>query len=154
MLRRLTVVGAAIVSAVVVAGVLLARTTAPLPLTNLVDVPIEHKSSRFDYESIDPATGRLFIADLAGSRVLVFDTRIDRFVRVIEGVSHVHGVLAVPDRRMIYASATGNDQVVASDANTLAIVWRAPAGHYPDGMAWVPTPAKLYVSMNMATALE
>ena len=65
----------------------------PLPLQPIADVPIEHASNRFDYESLDPVTGLLFIADLDGSRVLVFDTRAGRFVKVIDGIGKVHGVL-------------------------------------------------------------
>lgn len=118
----------------------------PLPLKLVADVPIEHPSSRFDYESIDPTTGLLFIADLAGSRVLVFDTRANRFVKAIEGVAKVHGVLAVPERGMVYASATGDDQLAAIDAKSFAVRARVPAGHYPDGIAWAPKQGKLYVS--------
>jgi len=120
--------------------------SVPLPLKIIADVPIEHPSSRFDYESIDPTTGMLFIADLAGSRVLVFDTRANRFLKAIDGISKVHGVLAVPERGMIYASATGDDQLAAIDAKTFAVRARVPSGHYPDGIAWAPKQGKLYVS--------
>jgi len=118
----------------------------PLPLKLVADVPIEHPSSRFDYESLDPTTGLLFIADLAGSRVLVFDTRANRFVNVIDGIAKVHGVLAVPERGMVYASATGDDQLAAIDAKTFAVRARVASGHYPDGIAWAPKQGKLYVS--------
>jgi YVTN family beta-propeller protein len=118
----------------------------PLPLKLVADIPIEHASSRFDYESLDPATGLLFIADLAGSHVLVFDTRANRFVHTIEGVAKVHGVLAVPARGMVYASATRDDQLAVIDATTFAVRARIPAGHYPDGIAWAPNQGKLYVS--------
>lgn len=118
----------------------------PLPFKLLADIPIEHPSARFDYESLDPTTGRLFIADLAGSRVLVFDTRANRFVRTVEGVAKVHGVLAVPARAMVYASATADDQLAVIDAQSFAVRARIPAGHYPDGIAWAPKQGKLYVS--------
>ncbi len=116
-----------------------------LTLALVIDVPIEHPSGRFDYASIDPTTGRLFVADLAGSRVLVFDTHTNRFVKVIDGITKVHGVLAVPERGMVYASATGDDQLVAIDAKTFAVGARVASGHYPDGIAWTPA-GKLYVS--------
>ncbi len=123
-----------------------AEPTISLPLKLVADVPIEHASSRFDYESVDPASGRLFIADLAGSRVLVFDLQANRFITAIDGVTKVHGILAVPERGTVYASATGDDEVSLIDAHSLAPGKRIPAGHYPDGMAWAPRQAKLYVS--------
>jgi hypothetical protein len=55
-------------------------------------------------------------------------------------------VLAVPERARVYASATATDEIVAIDMTTLAIVARAPARHYPDGIAWAPTVGKLDVS--------
>jgi YVTN family beta-propeller protein len=61
-------------------------------------------------------------------------------------VSHVHGVLAIPELGRVYASATGTDEVVAIDDGTLEITARVPAGHYPDGMAYAPKVHKLYVS--------
>jgi DNA-binding beta-propeller fold protein YncE len=86
------------------------------------------------------------VADLAGSRVLVFDVRQNRLAGTIPGVQSVHGVLAVPELGRVYASATGVDQLVAIDETSLKIAARIPAGHYPDGIAWEPKLRKLYVS--------
>ena len=119
---------------------------APLPLKAVSDVPIGAPTRRFDYASLDPRTGLLFVADLAGSRVLVFDARQSKFVKAIDGVQSVHGVLAVPELGRVFASATGVDQLVAIDEASLKIVARTPAGHYPDGIAWEPKLKKLYVS--------
>lgn len=118
----------------------------PLPLHQIADVPLGKSTRRFDYASLDPASGRLFIADLAGGRVLVVDVRTDTLVKAISGIAGAHGVLAVPERGRVYASATATDELVAIDMKTLAIVARSPAGHYPDGIAWAPKVGKLYVS--------
>jgi YVTN family beta-propeller protein len=123
-----------------------AASAEPLPLQPVKDIPIGAPTRRFDYASLDPKTGLLFVADLAGGRVLAFDVRKDRLVRAIEGVKSVHGVLAVPELGRVYASATGVDELVAIDEATLRIVGRTPAGHYPDGIAWAPRQGKLYVS--------
>lgn len=120
--------------------------TPPLPLKAVKDVPIGASTRRFDYASVDPKAGLLFVADLAGSRVLVFDVRQLRLVKAIGGVQSVHGVLAVPELGRVYASATGVDQLVAIDEASLKIVARTPAGHYPDGIAWEPKLKTLYVS--------
>lgn len=118
----------------------------PLPLRAVRDVPLPGHTTRWDYESLDPKTHHLFIAHLGDSTVTVFDTQAQTVVADIADVSHVHGVLAVPEVDRVYASATGTDEVVAIDAKTLKIIARVPAGDYPDGMAYAPTVHKLYVS--------
>ena len=119
---------------------------APLPLKLVAEVPLGATTRRFDYESLDPKTGLLFMADLAGGRVLVVDVHANRLVKVIANVAGVHGVLAVPEQGRVYASATGVDEVVTIDERTLTVIGRGPSGHYPDGIAWEPTRNKLYVS--------
>src|SRR6185369_10368180 len=46
----------------------------------------------------------------------------------------------------IYASATGTNELAVIDDQSLAIVARAPAGDYPDGIAYASKENKLYVS--------
>ena len=118
----------------------------PLPLIKVTDVPLGGNTTRMDYASLDPARHLLFIAHLGDSAVIVFDTQAQKVVARIAGISHVHGVLAVPALDRVYATATGTDQLVAIDENTLKVVARAPAGVYPDGMAYAPKQHKLYVS--------
>jgi YVTN family beta-propeller protein len=118
----------------------------PLPLTLVKDAPLGPATRRFDYASLDARTGLLFVADLADSRVMVFDARQARLVRTIGGVSQVHGVLAVAELGKVYASATGRDEVQAIDEASLSLVGATPAGHYPDGIAWAPNVRRLFVS--------
>jgi YVTN family beta-propeller protein len=118
----------------------------PLPLTRIADVPLGGDTTRMDYASFDPTRHLLFIAHLGDSALIVFDTQAQKVVARIAGISHVHGVLAVPALNRVYATATGTNQLVAIDENTLKVVARAPAGVYPDGMAYAPTVHKLYVS--------
>jgi len=117
-----------------------------LPLTVVADVPLPGDTSRFDYESYDPARHLLFIAHLGQSEILVFDARAQRVIKTIGGARHVHGVLAIPELGRVYASATGTDEVVAIDVERLTEVARMPGGSYPDGMAYAPPAGKLYVS--------
>lgn len=117
-----------------------------LPVTTVRDVPLDGRTTRWDYASLDPATHRLYLAHLGDSAVVVFDTQAQKIVGDVTGVSHVHGVLFVPELQRVYASATGTDDVVAIDPATLKITARTPAGDYPDGMAYAPDVHKLYVS--------
>jgi len=64
----------------------------------------------------------------------------------IDGISKVHGVLAIPELARVYASATGSNEVVAIDEGTFKITARIAGGTYPDGMAYAPEVHKLYVS--------
>jgi YVTN family beta-propeller protein len=76
----------------------------------------------------------------------VFDTQANRVLTRIEGLSKVHGVLALPELGTVYATATGTNEVVAIDEATLKATARAAGGSYPDGMAYAPVAHKLYVS--------
>lgn len=117
-----------------------------LPLEVVADVPLGGNTTRLDYESIDAGRHLLFIAHLGDSAVIVFDSQKQSVVSRIGDVSHVHGVLAIPELGRVYASATGTNEVVAIDEATLKITARVPAGVYPDGMAYAPEVHKLYVS--------
>jgi YVTN family beta-propeller protein len=117
-----------------------------LPLTAVADAPLTGGTTRWDYASLDPATHRLYLAHLGDSVVTVFDTKTQKVVADVPNISHVHGVLFVPELGRLYASATGTNEVVAIDPTTLKITARVPAGDYPDGMAYAPEVHKLYVS--------
>lgn len=127
------------------------RSAAPaapgaLPLVQVKDVPLTGDPTRLDYESLDGRDGRLFIAHLDNSTVIVFDTGSGKVVKDLPDIGHVHGVLVVPELDRVHASATRNDEVVSIDEKTLTVVARMPGGVYPDGMAYAPKAHKLYVS--------
>jgi len=44
-----------------------------LPLRTIRDVPLSGGATRFDYQSFDPNTGRLYLAHLGDSSMVVFD---------------------------------------------------------------------------------
>jgi DNA-binding beta-propeller fold protein YncE len=125
-----------------------AQSAAPaaLPLKTVADIPLGGHATRMDYASLDGPRHLLFIAHLGDSAVIAFDTRAQRVVARIEGVSKVHGVLALPELGRVYASATGTNEVVAIDEQSLKVIARMPGGVYPDGMAYAPEAHKLYVS--------
>jgi len=117
-----------------------------LPVKQLADVPLTGKASRLDYQSLDPQSGRLYIAHLGDSMVTVFDTKTQKVVGDIPDIKHVHGVLAVPELHRVYASATGTNELAVIDDQTLQVVSRVPAGEYPDGIAYASKQKKIYVS--------
>ena len=108
----------------------------PLPLRAVGEIALPGKGSRFDYTSIDPERGLLFIAHLGASEIIEVDLRARRVVRTIPDISQVHGVLVWPETHRVYATATGANQVVELNEDTGQVLARAATGEYPDGLAY------------------
>jgi DNA-binding beta-propeller fold protein YncE len=120
--------------------------SSKLPLRTLRDVTLSGGATRFDYQSFDPNTGRLYIAHLGDGTMVVFDTNKETQAGEVKNLSRVHGILAVPELHRVFASATGTNELAVIDDSTLQIIARAPAGDYPDGIAYAPKLNKIYVS--------
>jgi YVTN family beta-propeller protein len=121
-------------------------TSGNLPLRTLRDVALSGGATRFDYQSFDQNTGRLYIAHLGDGTMVVFDTNKEILDGEVKNLSRVHGILAVPELHRIYASATGSNELAVIDDSTLQIIARVPAGDYPDGVAYASKANKIYVS--------
>jgi DNA-binding beta-propeller fold protein YncE len=109
-------------------------------------VPLPGGTRRFDYQSLDPETGRLYVAHMNAGRLVVFDTRTDRLVTSLPGFPGVTGVLAVPSLKKVYAAVTGRHELVVLDAPTLRVRARLEDIRFPDGVAYATEAAKIFVS--------
>ena len=127
-------------------ALLLQSTRPPLPLQTIADIPLPGGTTRFDYQSLDPLTHRLFVAHLGAGMVTVVDVQSKRVVANVTDVAGVHGVLVIPELGRVYASATDAHQIVVIDEQTLQVLTRIPAGTYPDGLAYVPARHEVFVS--------
>jgi DNA-binding beta-propeller fold protein YncE len=116
-----------------------------LPLRIVARVPLSGPSVRFDYTSIDPATNRLYIAHMDASQLLIVDLRTRRVIKTIAAPG-VHGVIAVPELDRVYASATNAHEAITLDGHTGTILAHAPAGEYPDGLAYDSAVRHVFVS--------
>jgi DNA-binding beta-propeller fold protein YncE len=138
----LAVAVATVVVVVALVAVILVRhrppSTVALPLHKVGELTLPGDSSRFDYASLDPDRGLLFIAHLGASQVIEVDTHASRVVRVIGGLDDVHGVLVVPSRHRVYATASSANRMVTLDEDTGQQLAQAPTGDYPDGLAYDP----------------
>jgi DNA-binding beta-propeller fold protein YncE len=121
------------------------RAAASLPLREVARVPLSGPAVRFDYTSFDPSTKRLWIAHMDANQLLAFDVVRRRIVKTIPAPG-VHGVIAVPAEGRVYVSATNAHEVLTIDARTGTILARAPAGQYPDGLAYDPVERHVFVS--------
>jgi DNA-binding beta-propeller fold protein YncE len=129
------------------------------------DVSAGPRIDRFDYQTIDPSTGRLFVAGMSIGKLMVFDVRANRLLAELPGFPKVTGVLAVPELHKIYASVpgdgvggllsvasgmagigSGRGQVVILDSRTLHEIARVPGGVFPNGIAYDPDDRKIFVT--------
>lgn len=115
-------------------------------LKAVTDIPLPGPAVRFDYQSLDAGSGRLYISHMNANHLVVFDTRKREVVANLAGFQGVHGVLAVPELGRVYASVTGLHQVAAVDMKTLKTVVMAGPVNYPDGLAYASAVRRIFVS--------
>src|SRR5713226_1982031 len=127
-------------------GTIPPASTADAPLRVITDVPLPGSASRFDYQSLESTTGRLFLSHMGAGQLVVFDARAGRVIGNLDGFPTVTGVLAVPSEHRAYASAAGDHAVVVVDDSTLEIVARVPGPRFPDGIAYAPEERRVFVS--------
>jgi DNA-binding beta-propeller fold protein YncE len=115
-------------------------------LRPVVDIPLPGRPVRFDYQSQDPQSGRLYISHMNDGHVEVFDTRSRKVVGRVAGTPTVTGVLVVPELNKLYASVAGRRHVAVIDMDSLTI--RATPGpiRFPDGLAYAPEAKWVFVS--------
>jgi len=115
-------------------------------LTIVADVPLPGPAARFDYQYLDQASDRLYIAHMGANRIVVFNVKTRRVEGTIRGVPGVTGVWAVPALGRVYASVSRLHHVAVIDASTLQVVARLGTIGLPGGIAYAPDQRKVYVS--------
>ena len=115
-------------------------------LTKVADIPLPGPAVRFDYQSLDISSSRLYLAHMNANQLVVFDTATRQVVANLDGFQRVHGVCVAPQIHRLFASVTGNHQVAAVDTQTLKIIGAAGPIEYPDGLAYAPRQNRVFVS--------
>jgi DNA-binding beta-propeller fold protein YncE len=110
------------------------------------EVPLPGPANRFDYQSVDPSTGRIYMNHMNAGRTIVFNADSNKVVAEIADVPRATGVWAVPSRHQVYISAAGAHEVAIVDDRTLKIVGRVGGIRFPDGIAYAPDVDKVFVS--------
>src|SRR5258708_189668 len=118
----------------------------PAPLKEVAEIPSPGAAVRFDYQSFDPAQGRLYISHMNANELVVFDVNKREVVANLEGFPSVHGVWAVPELGKVYASATGEHKLAVVDIKTLKTIAKVGPINYPDGIAYAPAAKRVFVS--------
>jgi YVTN family beta-propeller protein len=132
-----------------------AETARPggVPLTHVRDVSLPGHPTRFDYQTVDTAGRRLYVAHLGDSTLDVIDLETLRVVATVPEVNDVHGVAVAPDLGRVFATATGTNELVTIDTATNRIVGRTPTGDFPDGVAYDHDDGLVFVSNKNAGSI-
>ncbi len=123
------------------------RVSAAVPVLRAVaDVPLPGPAVRFDYQSLDLRSDRLYIAHMGADAIVVINVKTRRVEGTIGGLPGVTGVWAVPALGRVYASVSRSHFVAAIDAGTMQVSDRIGNIGFPDGIAYAPEQQKIYVS--------
>lgn len=124
-----------------------AQDSRPAPEWHVVaDIPLPGKPARFDYQSLDAAAGRLWIAHMGAGEVLAFDVRTHQVVARVPNMPGVTGVRVVPALQRVFAALSASHEVAVLDSRSGRVLARVPGGRFPDGLAYAPGAKKLFVS--------
>lgn len=110
---------------------------ARLPLVLVADVDLPGAPSRFDYQDIDTARGRLIVTHMNDASVLVVDLKDNAILKLLPNIPTARGVVAAGDVGRIFVTSSPN-QLVLIDSTSLAEVSRVGTGKSPDGVGWDP----------------
>ena len=122
-------------------------TTQPKGGLKLVrEIPLPGPANRFDYQTVDPATGRIYMNHMNAGRTIVFDANGGKVITEITDLPRATGVLAVPSHHQVYVSAAGAHEVAIIDDRTLKVIARVGGIRFPDGIAYAAEANKVFVS--------
>ena len=118
------------------------------------DLPLPGRPARFDYEALDPASGRLYINKMGANQVLVYDVRARRLVAALPDFPSATCITLAAQRGLAFVStpgyflnhSTGPGSVRVLRLSDLATVATLETDAFPDGSVCLPVQGKLFVS--------
>jgi YVTN family beta-propeller protein len=96
----------------------------------------------WDYVSIDPDTGRLYVP--RSTRVIVLDTQSGNQVGEIADTAGVHGVALAAALGKGFTSNGKSDNVTVFDLKTLKVIQTVNAGKNPDAILYEPVTKRVF----------
>ena len=114
-------------------------------LVLVADVPLPGRPVRFDYQDIDPANRRLFIAHMNDASVVVVSTVDGGLVKVLGNIPTPRGVAVAESAKRVFVTSSPSELVII-DSDSLTEVARVATGGGPDGVAWDPLHSVVGVS--------
>lgn len=131
------------------------RPAQPAPATGLTllrEIPLPGPANRFDYQSFDPVTHRIYMNHMNAGRTIVFDADSNRVLTEIMDLPRATGVWAVPSHHQVYVSAAGAHEVAIIDDRTFKVTSRVGDIRFPDGIAFASETDKVFVSDESGAA--
>ncbi|HEY8831116.1 MAG TPA: YncE family protein [Gemmatimonadaceae bacterium] len=120
---------------------------APKGALKLVrEIPLPGPANRFDYQSVDRGSGRIYMNHMNAGRTIVFDANNGKVITEITDLPRATGVWAVPSHHQVYVSAAGAHEVAIIDDRTLKVISRVGGVRFPDGVAYAADADKIFVS--------
>jgi DNA-binding beta-propeller fold protein YncE len=109
-----------------------------LRLDGYIDLPAHVGLGGFDHAAIHERTRRLYVAHTANDAVDVIDCARDVFVRSIDGLRGVAGVLVSEELDCAFTSNRGEDTVGVFQPGTEDSIAKIAVGFRPNGLALDP----------------
>src|SRR5258705_8587136 len=103
-----------------------------------IELPPHERDGGFDHAAFHRTDDCLYVAHTANDAVEVIDCAGDRYLRSIPGLTGVAGVLASPERDLVFASNRGEDTVAILVSGSDAEIAKVVVGHRPNGLAYDP----------------
>jgi DNA-binding beta-propeller fold protein YncE len=88
----------------------------------------------WDYLTMDPATGRLYIA--RATRIQVVDVEKGKLAGEVPGLKNAHGVALAPKHKKAFATSGGDATAIVFDPESLKETARIKVGERPDGVLY------------------
>ncbi|HEU4576898.1 MAG TPA: hypothetical protein VFS67_01490 [Polyangiaceae bacterium] len=130
-----------------------AALTPSLPLQHVADVELPGRSTRFDYQDIDPALGELVVSHMNDGEVLFLRLSDGALLARLSGIPVARGVAVASELQRVFVTSSPHTLVVI-DAKQHREAARAATGEGPDGVAWDPIDRVVGVSDQRDGALS
>jgi DNA-binding beta-propeller fold protein YncE len=109
-----------------------------LELLGHIELPVNLRPGGFDHAAVHCASGRLYVAHTANNALDVVDCVHDRYLRSIENLTGVAGVLVSDERHLVFTSNRGENTVGIFPAANEAGIAKVSVGIRPNGLAYHP----------------
>jgi len=110
------------------------------------EIPLPGPANRFDYQSVDAASGRIYMNHMNAGRMIAFDANDGKVITEITDLPRATGVWAVPSHHQVFVSAAGAHEVAIIDDRTLKVISRVGGIRFPDGIGYATEADKVFVS--------
>jgi DNA-binding beta-propeller fold protein YncE len=104
------------------------------------------QGQRFDYLTLDAASGLLYATHLGAGRLYIVDVKTNQVRHTISDLPGIEGVEVVPEAHKAYTSDWYEDKIAVIDLQSWSVIKKIPTASKPDGIAYAAPFHKIYVS--------